>query len=235
MKDIGLYYPHAEIRDPRVVKAAMLIWDELEVIVPYSGFPLTSTSEDVTKVLQETGFLSPRAPEKDRQTAAHEKIVKLFSGHLPDWFLFQPNQPEEQRYLVYPQKLEYQTWDSLTEARVASEITSGNVAEMVLNRSVGLTLMSILAETYAGTTRELLTDVPDAQRAKAHVMAEAAGGVPLTNLSESESHLVDMCLSGVNAEKIPLQTLIEAHNDPRREMREARAMYRKAVGTAPRI
>jgi hypothetical protein len=159
MKDIGLYYPHTKIRDSRVVKAAMLIWDELEIIVPYSGFPLTSSSEEVINVIQETEFLRSRPPELDQQKAAHEKIIKLFSGHLPDWFLFRPSQPEEQQYLIYPGKLEYETWDTLTKARVASEITRGDGSEMVLNRSVGLTLMSIIAETYAGTTRELLTDV----------------------------------------------------------------------------
>jgi len=232
MKDIGLYYPHTQIRDSRVVKAAMLIWDELEIIVPYSGFELTSISTEVVKVIRETEFLRSRPPEPDQQAAAHEKIIELFSGHLPDWFLFRPSQPEEQQYLVYPEKLEYQTWNRLKEAGVASEITSGDISDMVLNRSVGLTLMSILAETYAGTTRELLTDVPDAQRAKAHVMAEAAGGTPLTKLSANERHLVDISLSGVDAENIPLKTLIEAHNDPRREMREARAAYRTAVGTA---
>jgi hypothetical protein len=229
MKDIGLYYPHTEIRDSRVVKAAMLIWDELEIIVPYSNFQLTSSSAEVVNVIQETEFLRSRPPEPDQQTAAHKKIIELFSGHLPDWFLFRP---EEQQYFMYPEKLDYRTWNTLREAHVASEITGGNVSEMVLNRSVGLTLMSIIAETYAGTTRELLTDVPDAQRAKAHVMAEAAGGTPLTKLSANERHLVDISLYGVDAENIPLKALIEAHNDRRREMREARAAYRKAVGTA---
>jgi hypothetical protein len=63
MKDIDIYYPHLKIRDSRVVKAAMLIWDELEIIVPYSGFPLTSSSEEVINVIQETEFLRSRPPE----------------------------------------------------------------------------------------------------------------------------------------------------------------------------
>jgi hypothetical protein len=92
MKDIGLYYPHTEIRDSRVVKAAMLIWDELEIIVPYSNFQLTSSSAEVVKVIQETEFLRSRPPEPDQQTAAHKKIIELFSGQLPDWFLFRPEE-----------------------------------------------------------------------------------------------------------------------------------------------
>jgi hypothetical protein len=232
MKDVGLYYPHTQIRDSRVVKAAMLIWDEIEIIVPYKDFKLTSVSSEVDKVIKETDFLQVRPPEEEQQAAAQKKIITLFSGDLPDWFLFRPGQPEEQEYLVYPEKLDLETWIQLKKAGVASEITSGDTSHMVLNRSVGLTLMTILAETYAGTTRELLTDVPDAQRAKAHVMAEAAGGTPLTKLSVNERQLVDISLSGVGTDNISLTSLIAAHNDSRRQLRKARALYRRAVGTA---
>jgi hypothetical protein len=231
MKEIGLYYPHTQIRDPRVLKAAMLLWDRLEIIVPYKEFELKSDSTEVTRAIKETKFLKARE-STDLQEVIHERVVDLFSGDSSDWFLFTPDQPEEQQYLIYPEKFDYLTWVELKNRGIAKETTDGSVTDMVLHRSVGLTLMAILAEACAGTTRELFTDVPDAQRAKAHVMAKKAGGAPVSRLGGSETHLADITLRGVNGDTIPMERLIEAHNDRSNEMSEARGVYRDAVGAA---
>ena len=34
----ALYYPHTEIRSVPLLKTAMLLWDHVEFIVPYSGY-----------------------------------------------------------------------------------------------------------------------------------------------------------------------------------------------------
>ena len=137
MKEIGLYYPHTKIRDPRMLKGAMLIWDSVEIIVPNEWHQLGADTDEVRHVIKETKFLRSRIPEYAEKNLAGEEIAR--------YFLQKMVKKKSQIGCFLVQKLRKNSSISFIPtslimkcdqvAGVAKEITKSHYTDMALNRS----------------------------------------------------------------------------------------------------
>src|SRR6266446_592029 len=88
----ALYYPHSRIASERLVKSALLLWDQLEWLVPQPGFTVdTQLPPAVQAGLEMIG--RQRVPTEQEKKLAHDEIMKLTEKRLPEWLLFDPREP----------------------------------------------------------------------------------------------------------------------------------------------
>lgn len=188
----AVYYPHTtlhveDIASQRVLKRSLLLWDELQFIVPYEGFRPAYQDPQVARTLELIGV--NHYPTDEEKRLAHEQIEALVTTpDLPEVFFVRG--PQSQTYDIYPDKLLPKTWDLIQESRLA--ITAGEPAPMpepgfstVQRRlhyptffstsgQAGLAVMSILADCCAGTTRSRVTDRSDSYAKLTSLLADNA-------------------------------------------------------------
>ena len=76
----GLYYPHTTADDVSVLQTALLLWDELQFIVPYAGFKLRSENND--RLVDEAYDLigKPHVPSETEKKQVHEQVIELLTA-----------------------------------------------------------------------------------------------------------------------------------------------------------
>jgi hypothetical protein len=152
----ALYYPHTELsaNEPagnRLLKRALLLWDQLEFIVPFGNYRPYYGDSRIAEAIDVIG--KNHVPSDDEKKQAHERIEELVTRPgVPDAFLYHGSDP----YEVYPQKFLESTWDLLHESKFAGKLLPDG--DYPMNPQVGLTIMAILADCCAGATRSRVTD-----------------------------------------------------------------------------
>jgi hypothetical protein len=152
----ALYYPHTEFHGwgkstQRLLKRALLLWDELWFIVPEKGQHRYHTPQLAEQAL-ELVAREHVATEQEKE-AAHADLEELITRPtLPDAFLFSGDSP----YEIYPQKFLPKTWLMLQEGNLAR--LSDRSAHYQVPLQAGLMAMSMLADACAGSTKRRVTD-----------------------------------------------------------------------------
>jgi len=80
----ALYYPHTSIRNEQLVKTALLLWDRLEYIVPWSHFRARHGSAAIQRAMELIG--TPHCPDQDEKRETHTRLKELVSPRLPPQF-----------------------------------------------------------------------------------------------------------------------------------------------------
>ena len=205
----ALYYPHTTIGDSPLLKTALLLWDDLEFIVPWSGYKIASA--DNNSVVDEALEIIAKKiqPTYEQKTYAHTLIEDLATSNLPKDFLMSPIDKNEQ-YLIFDKKFLSETWNVIRQANLAVPEMVGEYTDWATSQCLGLTMMSILAEACAGTQKRRVTDRTSAYELLNQSIAQLHGGeydnVPDIDTFEK---LVTISLQIIDTDQFTLQELID--------------------------
>jgi hypothetical protein len=228
----ALYYPHTAVRDPGLLKTALLLWDRLEFITPSPNYKLRSydQNKEVDEALDLIGYgLYPRHYQ---QVQAHAAIEDLATSQLPKDFLWEESSLEDSHYLVYPQKFLPETWDVLKSANLAVPSDLGEYEDWSMKRNVGLAIMSILADACAGSEKRTVTDQIHSYHLLARSITQIHGG-EYGKSSDAATRLVTIALKIVDADQFTLSELIafrkQEHGTEEHAVRRLRHNFMSAV------
>ena len=101
----ALYYPHTAVRNEHLVKAALLLWDRLEFIVPRPHFRPRHGGRNISKAMELIG--APHYPGDDEKQEAHKRLKEVVSRKLPPQFYFsrRPDRNLDKHYYeIYPEQ-----------------------------------------------------------------------------------------------------------------------------------
>lgn len=223
----ALYYPHTEIASEVILKNALLLWDNIETIVPFTGW--SSLKPGGTKLRREAMELvvEPRVPSDTERQAAHQTLEEFTeSGFLSSLIQMSPkNLHGGKEYLVYPQKFLDKTWHILEHRGIARWVQ--HERDFGVPAAVGFLMMSILADVCAGTQIRKVTDRTDAYNWLGKMRAKALDTQYITGLDPSQvapahHRLVSLSLEVLDARAIPLEKLVELR---KRELRTGGTEY----------
>ena len=202
----AFYYPEAEVSDPATMASALLLWDELHVIVPDQKWHPSYYQNPGMQAAWEV-FGKTKYPSDAQKKKAHESILELMDD--PDFRAESGERVTPRPYTIYPSKLMDKTWTELRDAGLFDDRGDAGAFE----NSVAVTVMSKLADACAGSRFSRWTDVRSANE---HVFgAEAIG-----------TKVVPFTLSLVDMSSIPLAKVIAFR---RREQAEARGHDLRAL------
>ena len=104
----AIYYPNFEVRDPSVLRTALLMWDELHVIAPFKGLLPYYPDQGFAEAWELIG--RTMVPDHAQKEKAHEDLVDFARRPLPADAYYRVESPPEDFYDIYPQKLLPKTW-----------------------------------------------------------------------------------------------------------------------------
>jgi hypothetical protein len=196
----ALYYPHTQIPSTSLLKTSLLLWDNLQFIVPYQGYKSQYEDRDVAEAVELIG--EPRCLNEEEKKEAHTRIEELATRQLPPVFYYRSAQGAEE-YEIFPQKLLYETWEMLRAAQLAGDPLANS--DYPLNEAAGLSIMSILADCCAGEMFARVTDRGLAYATVTNLLVESSK----TPVEGDHEMVVPLTLKMVDATDLPLKTLIE--------------------------
>lgn len=200
----ALYYPNIQIEGHDLLKTALLLWDRLEFITPFPDWSQHAEDGSTQEALEL--IARPHVPNQEEQRLAHQGILELATSQLPKDFLLEQSDPNT-RYRIYPQKFLPESWDALRETKLA-EPYRGRFDEWAMSSSVGLAMMSILAEACAGAELRTVTDEVPAFRVLAKSVAGLHGGT-FGAVGDDVERLVTISLRIIDPSRISLERLVD--------------------------
>lgn len=205
----ALYYPHTRIQNEELLKTALLLWDQLELIVPDPGYKGIYHDKRIAKAVEMIGVA--HFPTEAEKKQAHERIKDFCderTGPLPEAFFYQSRKPFDPDFGIYPEKLLDETWTLLKEAKLArrSESYPANIS---FTTPAGLSIMTILADCCAGKTRSRVTDIGVAYATLTGLLGSRRAAKLSDASSPSDEHLVPITLEVINLGSVGLDKLID--------------------------
>lgn len=113
----AIYYPHTRPAGSDILRTALLLWDEVEFIVPWEGFVPEGVDRDVAEVFDVIGRES--VPTDEAKRLAHERIEEFATQRLPDFFRHRAPDPGWGSPYMFARKLLPETWEMLRELGLA--------------------------------------------------------------------------------------------------------------------
>jgi hypothetical protein len=224
----ALYFPHIHVRTDRVMKSALLLWDQVEIITPWFNYQISYSefgyNADYTKTLEHAHRLINRehVPSDEEKRAAHDRILDLATTpNLPKWFL--KKEAKDAGFVMHLQKLFDDTWDDLSKLGIATVIRQDG--DVIVPTSFGRATMTILAQCCAGNDTQLVTDssrATDDVRQTTEIEERKRNQLEFGPEKEKYFSAVDT-LNIVDVDKFTLPQLVEFRE---RELRDA-APYQK--------
>ena len=199
----ALYYPHTELRSKFLLSTCLLLWDKVQFIVPYPGYQPGYRHKDIVRAIEIIG--EHHCPTDAQKEQVHDFIEDFVTRPLPDAFFYR-EEPESEPYAIYEDKFFEKTWQLLREAKLTGE--AARHSRVPVRHLCGLTLMSMLADCCAGSTRARVADRSAAYANVVGLLANHARGI-VEEPVQSYEQLVPISLSVVNTEAIDLKRLIE--------------------------
>ena len=226
----ALYYPHTTVRNEGLIKTALLLWDRLEYIVPWPHFHSEYRSRSIAEAMELVG--ARHCPDDDEKRETHSKLKQLLDRKLPPHFYLDRRGGEqyddsfEDRYEMYSEKLWPNSWRLLQRKRMSGKLVESS--DYSLSALGGLTVMSILADCCAGTTRSRVTDRGDAYATVAEFLGNKPDG-PKIQRADAHDQLVPISLEVIDAAKISIEALIRLRKREKKEtghtLRDLRHRY----------
>ncbi|WSG73678.1 hypothetical protein U8P80_20050 [Rhizobium beringeri] len=188
------------------MKHALLLWDTIHVIGPWSGFEPCHAGE-IAEAWSMVGKVT--VPDLAEQRRAHEDIVNFLSARdrLGPKFFLGADKAASSVYQVYPQKLLGETWSELEKAGLTGDLLPND--DRPLTTWGGLVIMAKLADACAGQVFARITDRTAAYRAIADEMSE------LREFPQQAAATVPILLSLIDASSLPLENLMRFRDDER--------------------
>jgi hypothetical protein len=192
----AIYYPYTSVRNASTIRAALLLWDELKVIVPWRDFRQQHKNPEFAAAWELVG--GEMHPDRRQKLAAHERIKQMLGAEQAIKVYYGEDRPlGGAAHEVWPQKLLPETWKLLTE----HHLTAGPLAtgDYSLEEQVGLAIMAKLADACAGNTFARWTD------------RFLAYGLVVDRAPElaAQTSVIPLTLSLLDMSSIPIQSLID--------------------------
>jgi hypothetical protein len=243
----ALYYPHIAIENKGLIKNALFLWDNVDLICPFGDLPRMPDDPDVREAFQ--AIARPLQPSHEEKQSAHDAIIEIANSNLPDWF-FPERVNEDLRYTIHPEKLLPATWHALQDTKLARPIVGyidppmppsaiktifedAKRAAYETTHAFGLTMLSIIADCCAGETRQLVTDEIDSYVALNDYLKLVGGAKPERTPKAGYDRLVTLSLSvlDVSAVKLPALVAMRESEKKRPELRAMRHAYLRKLDT----
>jgi hypothetical protein len=219
----ALYYPHISIENEGLLKNALFLWDQIELICPFENLPYQPENPE-----QRAAFASiarPLRPSIEEMQAAHEAILEVANSSLPDWF-FPTRVNPNLHYYLHPEKFLSKTWEELQRTKLVQRVFTAidppappSYISEILERqereayqtteAFGLTMLSILADCCGGTTKQLVTDETDSYVALDRYLKLIGGSRPFRRWSRERAHerLVTLSIEIADVSGVSLRAL----------------------------
>ena len=210
----ALYYPHTKIRSESVLKTALLLWDEIHTIIPWSTYriePGPALEMEAHELIGRS--LSPSDSEKQE---LHRLVENFVDMGLPSAFYIQDEHEDEDLYEMFKQKMMRPTWQLLLREGLARPVR-GRETHVATRRPTGLALMSLLADCCAGNTLARVTDRGSAYASLAGLFIDELSEEPsrvrklFPDLERTETYtrLTPIALEVVDPNQFSLESLIK--------------------------
>lgn len=198
----ALYYPHISIENEGLLKNALVLWDQVELICPFESFPFLPNDPEHRAAFEV--IARPLKPSEQEMNEAHEAILEVANSSLPDWFF--PQRVNKQfHYYLHPEKFLWKTWDELQQSKLVQPVypeieppmPPSQIREIgekarqqafQTTQAFGLTMLSILADCCGGTQKQLVTDEVDSYAALDRYLKLIGGAGKLPWWSRERAH-----------------------------------------------
>jgi hypothetical protein len=222
-KLVALYYPHISLENEGLLKNALFMWDQIELICPFKSFPYLPEDPERRAAFQT--IARPLQPSEEEMGEAHDAIIEIANSDLPAWF-FPARVKKEFHYYLHPEKFLWKTWEELQRSKLAqpaypeieppmppSQIQ--RIGEEARNKAFqttqafGLTMLSILADCCGGTQKQLVTDEVDSYVALDRYLKVlgGAGKLPWWSRERAHDRLVTMSIELADVSGVSLSSL----------------------------
>jgi hypothetical protein len=205
------------------MKTALLLWDQVHVIAPWEGYRPNHEDRSMGEAFDLMGVV--RNPTVSEKRVAHDLIEDFVTRPLPRSFT--ETLLGGRDYSLYAQKLLPETWDLLNEAMyVRGDLPQGGRSRV--SEAVGLTVMSLLADSCAGTTLKRVTDRADAYANLSGCFLEYSPATPNEFEQNTAAHdqarqqLLAISLSTVDVRSIPMERLLDMRQNETSSLRDLR-------------
>jgi hypothetical protein len=84
----ALYFPHTEVRNKNIVHSSLLLWDNLEYIVPFSEYSPDYDDPEIEEAMDIIG--SKRVPSEGEKANLHSLVEDLLQSGVPETFRYSP-------------------------------------------------------------------------------------------------------------------------------------------------
>jgi len=170
----ALYYPHTVIQSRDLIRTALLLWDQVECIVPQRGWKMEFPFKE--KLYNEALELiaKPCVPKMRDRNQAHSEVKEYIKEESSRLFLHTAlGRHYPRRYMMYPEKFLKETWRELEYHGLAR--WDAMTSDWGVPPALGLLMMSSLADACAGTQKQKVTDRVDAYSMLAKARATLLG------------------------------------------------------------
>jgi hypothetical protein len=199
----AIYYPDIEITNEATMRSALLLWDEVKVIVPHPDFKPQYQDKQMAEAWELIG--GTMYPDDVQKQQAHSNIEELLEGPTPVDVLYRDDSPQDQYVELWPQKLLPETMQMLRERQYTSAPLANG--DYPFSEPGSLVVMAKLADACAGNVFARWTD----RFLAFGLIADR------DSASSLQPSILPMALSTIDATRIPLQKLIEYR---KRELKE---------------
>ena len=222
----AIYYPHTRPDNGDVLRTALLLWDEIEFIVPWQGFRPDRVNRDVAEIFEVIG--REAVPSEEAKRLAHVRIEEFATRQLPDTFRYRSPDPGWTSPYMYARKLLPETWEMLHELKLVGE-RDGRAS--ALQDDTGLVLMSILTDCCAGEQKARITDRTEAYAKLSNFVVEDKDAA--ADDGSLHTCVVPVTMRIVEANAVPVRDLIEFRKREAKtrgdDLRRLRQRYRNRV------
>lgn len=220
----AIYYPHTRMRSEALLKSSLLLWDQVEFIAPEVTFAPAHESPEFAEATELIGHY--RHPTEEEKREVHALVEDFATSPLPEALFYRPDQQDHIEYGIYPQKFLPDTWHMLNELQLAN-LPKGDSRHRI-DEATGLTMMSLLADCCAGTTRARITDRNEAYANIVNLATQNAEPAdPNCDVA------VPLTLRLVDTATVPLKALIEFRRKEEKsqghDMRRLRHRYAERI------
>jgi hypothetical protein len=237
----ALYYPHTGIKTLELMKLSLLLWDQVEYIFPFEGY----RSDSDNPLLDEGAEIlaRPLCPSLEEKQLAHKLICDLVEAGIPEWVTAKPVPGfDRNEFFVFREKLLTETWQVLADAGFGKTRIRGLGHNTSVPASLGLLMMSVLAECCAGTEKKMITDRTRAYSVLTHTLAQVSGGnhwddgdsVDILKEQNARERLIAVTLRTFRMSETSIESLIalrkREEKEPGRHLRALRHNYVDSIG-----
>jgi hypothetical protein len=231
MNTVALYYPHSELLDEEMLKTVLLLWDQVDILVPEAPWHTPEKGEGVVRdaLLLVANF---RSPSLEEQQDAHAKIESFVSNikdgsFNPSWL--KQSDPSVSQYEIYKDKFFIGTWDLLEREGLVENKDYGLFQDGAMHESLGLALMGVLASACAGKSFDLVTDDARTFESSTRELVRQFSGSKEKIKLDYRSTLVYKALRIIDATDIPLARLVKIRGEDSAFMARLRENFRNEV------
>ena len=219
----ALYYPHTEITSKSTLATALLLWDQIRVIVPDKQYKPSYGDREMAEAFEVIGVA--HCPRESEKKEVHELIEDFATRPLPEAFTYRSVGNPDRLFEIYPPKFLPETWEILQQAGLA--------ADYGLSESSGLMIMGLLSDCCAGKSFARVTDRNDACARLAGLLADTGQQGQAT--AESQQ-LGTVSLDVIDPTQIPFEKLLDLRRKEQkiwsgRQLKELRHRYLERLQT----